>query len=319
MTRAISDKFLDNLKQGILAPLAERVRTDDTLMLALRGRSINIYYRGGSILRLVERPGADKYDASFDKEYVKPGSPLLPDPFPPAVIATEDHCLEWLRALPSLKEIMNYYLATHAAKSEREFQQLVAWENNRSKLANETDYFITDIEYATDVEKDGETEQARLDMLGLKWLTTGRKTSECAPVFIEMKYGTKAYAGTSGIKKHIDDLNKILSEDAQARLAETIATQFNRLDELKLVKFKPNSTHQGVKVVGRPEVIFLLANNNPRSGALARILEEIDEPTNYDLRFFVASYAGYAMHDKCMMGLDQFREWIGGGAKPATA
>ena len=46
-------------------------------------------------------------------------------------------------------------------KLEREFQQLVARENNRSAISNQTEYFITDIELAD--------EQSRFDMLALKW------------------------------------------------------------------------------------------------------------------------------------------------------
>src|SRR5512143_880479 len=151
MSRTISPDFAKSLKGGLLAPLAKRVRHDDTLMLALRGTSINIYYRGGSILQLVEER-SDRYAAKFDEKYVKEDSPPRPAKLP-KVIATEEDLRTWLEALPLLKEIMNYHQAAQASKAEREFQQLVAWENNRSKLANETDYFITDIEYATDVKK----------------------------------------------------------------------------------------------------------------------------------------------------------------------
>ncbi len=318
MSRVISDTFAASLQTGLLAPIAERVRHDDTLMLALRGTSINIYYRGGSILQLVEEAAYGRYAARFDDNYVKPGSP--PCPKLPAAIATQKDCRQWLEALPLLKEVMNFYLATQASKSEREFQQLVAWENNRSKLAKETDYFITDIEYATDVEKpDGKIKRARLDMLGLKWLTTERRKSICAPVLIEMKYGTGAYAGKAGIADHIDDLNNILSEETRGRLGATIAGQFNQLARLGLVDFTPNKTHREVEVAGKPEVIFLLANNNPRSGALLNILKSIKQPTSYDLRFFVASFAGYAMHEKCMMSLAQFERWVRNGAGPEPA
>ncbi len=318
MSRIISEKFAEDLKSGRLAPLAQRVRHDDTLMLALRGTSINIYYRGGSILQLVEEPASGKYAARFDSNYVKADSP--PHPELPKAITTEADCQEWLRALPHLKEVMNFHMATQASKSEREFQQLVAWENNRSKLANETDYFITDIEFATDVKMpSGDVKQARLDMLGLKWLTKERKKSICTPVFIEMKYGTAAYTGKAGIVDHINDLNAILNEGTQGPLGKTIADQFNQLDELELVDFMPPAKHDKVEVVGKPEVIFLLANNNPRSGVLSKILEKTEPPTNYDLRFFVASFAGYAMHEKCMMDLGQFRTWIADGAKMVPA
>jgi hypothetical protein len=43
--RAISEKFMCDLKGGLLLPIVQQIRHDDTLMLALRGSYINVYYR----------------------------------------------------------------------------------------------------------------------------------------------------------------------------------------------------------------------------------------------------------------------------------
>jgi hypothetical protein len=315
MMRRISDEFMNDLTEetGILRSLKERVRSDDTLMLALRNDSIDIYYRGGRILHLAGRSGSRGYTANFDSNYVKLGAPYS-IPKVPATIETVDHCKEWLNAMPLLKEIMNFYLTEQSAKSEREFQQLVAWENNRSKLAASTEYFITDIEYDTDVKSDdGAVKKARLDMLGLKWLSKDRQnSSSCAPVFIEMKYGTDAFAGKAGIADHIADLNIILSnEETRSSLNQIIAYQFNQLDRLGLVKFNRAKKHSEVVLADRPEVVFLLSNVNPRSSELSNILKLIQEPTSYKLRFFVANFAGYGMHEACMMDLRKFSDWVG--------
>ncbi len=152
-------------------------------------------------------------------------------------------------------------------------------------------------------------------MLGLKWLTTERRKSICAPVLIEMKYGTGAYAGKAGIADQITSSAKKPGDVSERRLP----VSSNQLARLGLVDFTPNKTHREVEVAGKPEVIFLLANNNPRSGALLNILKSIKQPTSYDLRFFVASFAGYAMHEKCMMSLAQFERWIRNGAGPEPA
>ncbi|MDO8401604.1 MAG: hypothetical protein Q7T45_27725 [Bradyrhizobium sp.] len=315
MMRRISDGFLNDLTEetGILRGLKERVRSDDTLMLALRNDSIDIYYRGGRILHLARRNGSCSYIAGFDSNYAKPGAPYSIPKVPPT-IETSDHCKEWLNAIPVLKEIMNFYLTEQSAKFEREFQQLVAWENNRSKLAAPTEYFITDIEYDTDVKSDdGAVKKARLDMLGLKWLSKDRQnSSSCAPVFIEMKYGTDAFVGKAGIADHIADLNNILSnERTRSSLNQIIAYQFNQLDRLGLVRFNRAKKHSGVVLTDKPEVVFLLSNVNPRSSELSNILKQIQEPTSYKLRFFVANFAGYGMHEACMMDLDTFSDWVG--------
>jgi len=132
-----------------------------------------------------------------------------------------------------------YRVGSIAGLSEREFQQLVAWENNWSVISNATEYLITDIEYA-DVRH-----SARLDMLGLRWLSADRKDgSRCSPVFIEMKYGIGAYDGDAGIAEHITDLNAILSDQGtRDQLNPTIAAQFNQLSGLDLVQF-----HRSIKV-----------------------------------------------------------------------
>lgn len=55
--RELSKDFLNNLKsaKGLLHPILERVEQDDTLMLAIRDNYINIYYRGGSLLKVKEQ------------------------------------------------------------------------------------------------------------------------------------------------------------------------------------------------------------------------------------------------------------------------
>jgi hypothetical protein len=278
-------------------------------LLAIRSNSIDVYYRGGRILHLTPQSG-HSYKMTFDENYSKDKQLKLPE----SLISTPGQCEDWLRFLPTLKEVMNFHFA-HNRKSEREFQQLVAWENNRSAIANDTEYFITDVEFA-DVEQG-----TRLDMLGLRWLSKDRKFNDrCKPVFIEMKYGINAYEGASGIKSHIEHLQAILrNENKKQRLSELIAAQFNQLVDLELVKFNPNATIRqamanGDKATfstgGSPEVVMLLANHNPRSKTLLNILRTIEEPTEFDLRFFNASFAGYGMHEACMLRLDQFIELL---------
>ena len=48
----LSEGFMSDLKDGFLSPLREKARRDDTLMIGLRDSNINLYYRGGSIMKL---------------------------------------------------------------------------------------------------------------------------------------------------------------------------------------------------------------------------------------------------------------------------
>jgi hypothetical protein len=300
MGKAISGRFMEDLQEGgRLHELTKKVRIDDTLMLALRGHYINIYYRGGSILHLEEKNGG--YAATFDTDYAQGKAIELPS----RVVQEIEGCSAWVAALPELKEIMNAYFATKR-KFEREFQQLVAWENNRSIISPDTEYFITDIEFA---DRD---QGAKLDMVGLKWLSSHRRDeTRCTPVLVEMKYGIKAYDGDAGIAKHIADLEKILANPIKREsLNKTIEEQFDQLLRLKLIDFNKHATYDRAVVSGRPEVVFLLANHNPRSKKLLHILDEVKEPADFGLRFFNASFAGYGMHDACMLGLTEFKELL---------
>ncbi|TIU98039.1 MAG: hypothetical protein E5W09_12975 [Mesorhizobium sp.] len=301
--RAVSEDFLHDLKDGMLQHLTERVRVDDTLMLALRGASINIYYRGGNLMRIARNPGS--YRATFDVNYA--GKNALPEQLAlleelPKWVRTESDCQIWLKSFPHLKEIMNSYLAKHP-KLEREFQQLVAWENNRSRNANGTEYFITDIEY------DGGAGSGRFDMVGLRWLAKDKKTGKkCGPVFIEMKYGDSALDGKAGLQKHLTDLSATLRDELRSKnLNGMIVSQFRQLDQLGLLRFNRAMMFDGVTVSGKPEVIIIIANTNPNSTILRRLIDSIEEPVDFELRFFVARFAGYGLHSKCVVGLREFQ------------
>ena len=318
MSRKLSPQFMQELSAGYLKPLLDRVKFDQTLMLAIRDGYINVYYRGGSLLKLEEQKQREMgYACFFDKNYIKQHNELikyLPTGDQsihklPTCVRTEEDCEKWVKAIPYLKLIMDIYFGVKN-KPEREFQQLVARENNSSTISNKSEYFITDIEYATDRDLN-----ARFDIVGVRWLSSDRnKMGALRPVLVEMKYADDALEGNAGIKEHLDDIHKFLSDPkCKNELLEIISSQFNQLDELGLLTFNRNKKWQPLNLsdVGKPEVIFLLAGHNPRSGRLKTVLsikklEEYAESELFDLRFHVAGFSGYAMHSSNMLPLDEF-------------
>ena len=310
----LCDAFMEDLKKGMLSALHSKVANDDTLMIALRSESINLYYRGGSLMRL-KRLGDRRYVPQFDTDYGEELQALIQQ-LPPKITKGSE-CDAWVLAFPMLKDIMNVYFAKRP-KSEREFQQLVVWENNRSSLANETDYFITDIEFTnliSDIKTMNGARRARTDMLALKLRARDHKLAKhCAPVLIEMKWGDGAYGGTAGIKKHIEDIDRVIgNEKLMANIRNTIAKQFKQLNRLDMLRCRLGATMEDVDLfpLEHPEVVFILANHNPRSKILHSILETIEEPNFFNLRFFVASFSGYGMHEACMLDLSQFKKRLG--------
>lgn len=308
--RALSETFMSDLlnPDGLLRPILDRVKQDHTLMLSIRKNYINIYYRGGNILRVKEQRNG-VYKAFFDNEYNKSGvrSPSLP-----GTIESMDTARKWVDSFQELKGIMDLYFSGYS-KPEREFQQLTARENNFSTIANQSEYFISDIEFSDS------SLGARFDMLALRWLVSQRKsTSNCRPALIEMKYGDDALRGNSGVLKHLQDIDALISNgDKYKDLLNTMEMQFNQLDELGLITFNrvANWTKIELDLNEKPEIIFVLANHNPRSSTLKTILNDpgidaYDHSPNFDLRFYVASFAGYALHADCMVTLSQFRELL---------
>jgi len=308
--RELSVSFFDDLvnDNGLLHTILERVKKDDTLMLAIRDGYINIYYRGGNILRIQEQ-GNGTYQSFFDEHYNKAGKTV---PVLPKGIKSQDDAKEWVEAFPHLKEIMDYYFS-EKSKPEREFQQLVARENNFSTISNESEYFVSDIEFADS------GLGARFDMLAIRWLASQRKSgSNCRAVLVEMKYGDGALEGGASLLKHLQDADSLISDSHRyPALLHTMEAQFNQLDELGLLSFNRsiNGTKVKLNVNEKPEVIFILANHNPRSSKLETILNnpEIDayeQSARFDLRFYVSSFAAYGLHADCMLPLTQFRKLL---------
>jgi len=318
--RALSQTFMNDLlnQNGLLHPILERLKQDHTLMLSIRESYINIYYRGGNILRVKEQ-SKGCYSAFFDNKYNKSVLPVsdLSD-----IIENQGAAREWVASFQDLKGIMDFYFSKYS-KPEREFQQLVARENNFSTISNQSEYFVSDIEFADP------NLGARFDILALRWLASQRKnTSNCLPALIEMKYGDDALGGNAGVLKHLQDIDALISDSGKYKaLLKTMEMQFKQLDELGLLSFNRVADWKKIKLDAskKPEVIFVLANHNPRSSKLHTILsdpeiEAYDSSPNFDLRFYVASFAGYALHADCMVSLAQFCELLRNkNAEPGAA
>lgn len=110
-TRKISEDMMTAFLEGKLNPLLEAVKSDDTLDLELRGDSVNIYYRGGSIFRVSENNG--DYIIHFDTNYCTSRSAKL-DADPCVDIAVKE--------LPFYKQAMDWWFHENP-KYEREFSK----------------------------------------------------------------------------------------------------------------------------------------------------------------------------------------------------
>ena len=192
-------------------------------------------------------------------------------------------------------------------KNEREFQQLVVRENTMSSISNQTDYFICDIELSIS--------DARFDMLAFKWPGVGskRKIGEGQLSLIEMKYGDNALSGNSGIIKHFNDMKGFL-QNHRMTFAIAAEEQINQLNSLGLIRHTRGTERKFSVDCNSFELIFIFANHNPRSKILLEQLEKLKDVLEngeiHQLKFVVASTAGYAMYESCMMNIDEYMNFV---------
>ena len=280
--RQISEEMLNAFLSGELSSLLEAVKKDDTLDLELRGDSVNIYYRGGSLFKITGINNV--FSVSFDTNYCTEGSVnLSKNPSPAEAVAN----------IPFYKQAMDWWFHEHP-KYEREFQQVIARENNNhGKISNGTDYYIADIEFA-----DG---NARFDMVALKWLSKGsvrKDTSKVSLALIEVKYGDGALKGTAGIAKHLEDFQKFLGDKEKVDdFCQDMSQVFTQKCKMGLVTGL-NENQYDVKISpNNPEVIFIFANHDPESKILPTLIEEI-EPDKYQFPIMIAraSNMGYGLY-----------------------
>lgn len=283
--RGLSPQFLADLKTGFLAPLLNRVKQDKTICLEIRADYINIYYRGGNLLKVTRQKGG--YRASFDRKYAK-GSSAYPTGLPKALANTAD-IQAWLDAMPQLKLAMDLWFGMND-KSEREFQQVIATVNNFGKQANDTDYYICDIEYAS---------HGRADMLALKWpsISTDKKNPRNVELaLIEVKQGDKALTGKSGLVAHAVTADQLVSTSAKReKLSDEMMKLFNQKCKLGLIR-APRLISAITQA--KPEYILILIDHNPASKVLMRELTELDALNlqHIDIKIAVSNYMGFGLY-----------------------
>jgi len=328
--RGLSDEFFHDLKKGLLHRILEAVKADNTLDLQIRHNYINIYYRGGNLLKIAEKAGG--YSAEFETKYFKKsdgsglgkrldgtreriksnGPPPQPEdkenPLPQTLRKQED-VEKWIGVFPDLKQAIDLHLG-RSKKDEREFQQVLVRENNYGRFANSTDYFICDIEYATN--------EARFDLVGVHWPADSQKrqiTDAGRLAFFEMKYGDDALRDqkeratskkAAGLKSHVTDINGFLEDETRVEeLKMEMVGLFKQKEALGLIDCAHPLTDFSEE---KPELIIILANHKPRGTVLRDALGELPRCDKAELKIAVSTFAGYGLFEQNIYSLAKFRE-----------
>lgn len=306
--RCLTDDFMNDLKQGILSGVLLMVQRDHTLDLEIRNEYINIYYRGGNIIKI---DGDNfRYQFEFNKNYFCSSEVITL----PGKVTTSSDVDKWVSSVPVLKREMDTFLAnpegvSGANKSEREFQQLLVRDNNYSRVSNSTDYFIADIEYT-----DSENRNMQFDLVGIKWPSwplNARKLQNFTPnlAIMEMKYSYDALKGSAGITKHIEDLTKFMeTSESLERLKRVTIKQFKQKRELGLVLFGDKGNSYEVHTLSSEvvEYIILLANYPPESTSLRSFVDLLNRVAGVEVKIATSNFFGYGLFKECMYKPEEF-------------
>ncbi|MBR2897223.1 MAG: hypothetical protein IKC04_04995 [Oscillospiraceae bacterium] len=239
--RNIDARFIGDLLNGELAYFLNRVKENrDGLSLEIRDGYVNIYYKGGNLLKITQKRNG--YSFFFDAKYCK---------------HENGENFELLNGLPTddaecykthfkqMQQEMDDWFAEHP-KAERDYQHRLLVNNPQ----------IVDIEYQI-----GRT--MRLDML---MFSGGRL------LITENKYGTGAIGGKAGLAEHYEDICRVLREQKLLdELTESVCSISHAKHALGLT-----DTVIGREDIKCVEILFLLANYNPDSQSLYKEMEKMD-------------------------------------------
>lgn len=270
--RALPKSFMQCLTNGFLSALTETVRQDKDLDFQMRGKYLNVYFKGNSLLKL-KQVNPEQYKASVNPHFLRAPIPDLVDDITTTV------CLEFF---PQIKESIN----RHKSSIEIEYEQLVVRANNREPRTN-SEYYILDRQYNF-------PRVGRLDLAGFFWNKRKRRKHQTVqPCFMEVKF-----ALNNDIKNIHEQLSRYQREikknaPAVAKELETILRQKlelglfdlpqDRIEAMKTLKFSPEYEEF--------QFILILVDYN-RSSKLFSLekLKELD--FSKQIRIF---HAGFAM------------------------
>lgn len=294
--RQLSKTFLQDLLNGVLAQVLVCLREDDSLDLQIRENYLNVYFRGGSLLRISE-VRQHVYAFEFDAKYGDlPGRSRTVIVAPLTEIASAEACTQWLAAVPLIKDLMARWFTVHPHR-ERDAQQVFTRENTcDAAIAGGTDYIVCDMEYAQG--------RARFDAVAVRWRSVAsekKRKTDHRLAFVELKYGDAALAGTSGLVAHVAQVEAFCGDAVALNgFKREMVGVFGQKHQLGLI----HNTHSLESFSEeRPELILVVANHDPASSILERELDRIslNPPTQVDVLVARASDFGYGLYeDRCL-------------------
>ena len=241
--RGINARFISDLTNGELSFFLQQVKERrGELSLEIRGGYINIYYRGGNLLKITQKRNG--YSFQFDSRYCLNKG----DDSRYAQIAglNSSSASDYAGHFDLLIDEMEKWFRVHP-KPEREYQHQLLVHNAS----------IIDIEYQV-------KNLMRLDML---MVMNDRLT------VVENKYGLGAITGSAGLAKHYRDICRVLTDSGLKReLYDSVRQVADCKSSLGLLSNPVPQLNQN-----KHEILFLLAGYNPRSRSVQNEMNGLEK------------------------------------------
>lgn len=236
--RLIDKRFIHDLLEGELTTFLGEVKNNKTLSLEIRDGYINIYYRGGNLLRITQKQVG--YEFFFDAKYCTQEN----DKSLIESLSKRDS-ISYIKHFYGLIEFMDQWFETHP-KLEREHQHSLLIHNPK----------IVDVEYQV-------KNISRLDMLMLDGNTL---------YVVENKYGLGAVSGKAGLAKHYQDISRIIED------SETRNQLLKSVEHITHIKHALGLRDYVVKVedIHNIEILFVMVSYNQKSQSLQNELTQIN-------------------------------------------
>ena len=246
--RKLSESFLQTLQIGFLSGLTQRVIEDIDLDLEIRSNSINIYYKGNSLLKLDEiRP--KRYRISIHPKFT--GGVDFQE------LVDEETTHAFLQQIPLIKE----NIIKHGKSSlEIEYEQMIIRANNYEPR-NNSEYFIVDRQYVAG-------QSRRFDLTGFNWPRDGRKwKQEVSVCLFEVKFALNQdiQDGHQQLMRYYDVI-----KDRAADIAYETEVVFKQKLELGFFNQSPArleamKTLSFAREIDKFQFVLVLVDYNPNS------------------------------------------------------
>ena len=310
MSRTISKSFLEDLTKGKLSKVLETIKQDDTLMLELRGNCVITYYRGGKLLEIKEDRLSTYSFLAGDKKYLMENTvPSLEN------IMDRGECdIELLETyIAKFKYYIDKYFGgirngstrRNRFSIENEIRQHLVRENNYTKKADQTDYFIIDTEYGTHNKK-------KFDIVALEWIANASKRKLLGGykpqlVVFELKYAEAAISNKCGLCDHLKDFEDFVADETRVNnFKEEMLKVLEQKRELGLIPYLSSINSNKVSdVVNDIEFVNIIANYKNESTLL---LKEINAISRF--KMMTSNFMGYGLYKRNIMNKEQVIELL---------